>query len=354
MNSKIYIHKKYLTHNVLTIKQRLHTGVKIIAVIKDNAYGHGFDLVAHSLSSYVDWFCVARVEEGVRLRHIGIKQPILVLEIPTIETSVLYPNFNLTATLASLQSIEFLASGTEFHINIDTGMRRLGILPEDISELVHKLTLRTDIKATGIYTHFSKSDDPGNSEVEAQLTMFKEIRASFDSALLTHTANTGAVFHYPELEHQFDAVRPGISLFGYGSGKTLIKDLKPVIEWKTNLVKVDKIKSGQPVSYGGRWEAPKDGYIGVIPVGYGSGIPRSLSNKLKVYVNDQAYSQVGAITMDYSMIFFKNDVFRISDEVTLSSYSYPNLANWSKITNMIIYELLTYINPNIQRQLIKK
>lgn len=354
MNSKIYIHQKHLLHNVLEIKRRLHAGVKIMAVIKDDAYGHGFDLVANSLNAYVDWFCVARVEEGVRLRNLGIEHPILVLEIPTLDTAALYPNFNLTATLASLQSIEFLASGTEFHINIDTGMTRLGILPEEISELNHILSLRTDIKTTGIYTHFTKSDNPGNSEVQAQCTKFKDIRASFDSSLLTHTANTGAIFHYPELELQFDAVRPGISLFGYGPGETLIHELKPIIEWKTKLVQVKKIKSGQPVSYGGNWKAPKDGFIGVIPVGYSSGIPRLLSNKLKVYLDNKAYSQVGAITMDYSMIFLENSIYSNGDDVTLTSYTYPNVATWATISKTIIYELLTGISTTIPRQLIKK
>ena len=95
------------------------------------------------------------------------------------------------------------------------------------------MSVRTDIEATGIYTHFFKSDDPGNPEVLAQLNMFKELRSQFDSQLMTHAANSGAIFHYSHLDVQFDAVRPGVSLFGYGAIEKNINSLKPIIEWNT-------------------------------------------------------------------------------------------------------------------------
>ncbi len=349
MNSTVFIHQKYLLGNISAIKSRLKPKVKTMAVIKDNAYGHGFDGVAKCLEPEIDWFCVARAEEGVRLRKIGITKPILVFEIPNQYTAPLFPTHHLTATIADLESIDILETGTEFHINLDTGMRRLGILAEEVPSLIGKLEARTDITATGIYTHFSKADDPGNHEVEEQLKLFNALRVNFDSSLMTHTANTGAIFHYPKLDLQFDAVRPGVSLFGYGAGSNVINDLNPAIEWKSFLMQVKKVKKGEPVSYGGRWISPDDGFIGVIPVGYSSGIHRVLSSQIHYEIEGKLYPQVGIISMDYSMVFLDNNPFKIGTEVTLLNPEDLNAKVWAEKAGTIPYEITTGINPTIKR-----
>ncbi|MGB0348071.1 MAG: alanine racemase, partial [Balneolaceae bacterium] len=341
MNSTVYIHKKHLLGNISAIKSRLKTSVKSMAVIKDNGYGHGFDGVAKCLEPEVDWFCVARAEEGVRMRDIGIQKPILVFENPNTYTVEYYPKFKLTATVADLNSFELLKSGTEFHINIDTGMRRLGILPNEVPEMIQKIESRKDVLATGIYTHFSKADDPGNSEVEEQLNLFNTLRQKFDSSLMTHTANTGAIFHYPNLDLQFDAVRPGVSLFGYGAGDAIIKELSPVIDWKSYLMQIKPIKKGESVSYGGRWIAPFDGYIGVIPVGYSSGIHRVLSSKIEYEIEGNLYPQVGTISMDYSMVFLGKNQFETGTEITLLNPKELNAKNWADKAGTIPYEITT-------------
>lgn len=352
MNSTIFIHQYRLFENVSAIKNKLQSDAKIMAVIKDNAYGHGFDGIATSLNPIVDWFCVVRTEEGKHLRQIGIKKPILVFEIPNHRTSDLFPKYNLTATVADLQSLDVLASGTKYHINFDTGMHRLGILPYQVSQLLSIMPVRTDIEMTGIYTHFFKSDDPGNSEVQAQLKIFKELRSQFDSELMTHVANSGAIFHYSHLDVQFDAVRPGISLFGYGAGEKKINSLKPIIEWKTFLMQVKPVKKGDSVSYGGRWIAPTDGFIGVIPVGYSSGLRRELSSQLKFEIAGKLYNQVGIISMDYSMVFLNEDNLESGTEVNILNLDTLTARSWAEKAKTISYEITTGINPTIERKFI--
>ncbi len=351
MNSTVFIHKEHLLNNLRAIKARLNPGVKTMSVIKDNAYGHGFDEVALSIKDQTDWFCVARAEEGIRLREIGIQNPILVFEIPNSNTASLYPKFKLTATVADLDSFDLLEAGTEYHVNLDTGMRRLGILPNEVPYLLDKIRLRDDISLTGIYTHFAKADDPGNSEVRQQLELFISLRPQFDPNLMTHTANTGAIFHYPDLDVQFDAVRPGVSLFGYGAGKHAIEALKPVIEWKTFLMQVKQVKKGEPVSYGGRWIAPSDGFIGVVPVGYSSGVLRILSSQIEYEIDGKIYSQVGTISMDYSIVFLKSDEVVVGTEVTLLNTGTLNAMPWAEKAKTIPYEVTTGINPTIPRVL---
>ncbi len=166
MNSTAVIHLSKLDHNLDAIDRRLKPGVQRMAVIKDNAYGHGVVPIAKHISNRVEWFCVARAIEGKQLREAGITNPILVFEAPLIETATMFKDFNLTATLAEIDSLNVLKAGTEYQVNIDTGMHRLGVLPEDVGALSQAISKYPELKCTGIYTHYFKADDPGNPEVK--------------------------------------------------------------------------------------------------------------------------------------------------------------------------------------------
>ena len=317
MNSTVIIHLSKLDRNLDAVDRRLKPGIQRMAVVKDNAYGHGIIPVSNHIKERVEWFCVARATEGKALRDSGIKNPILVFEAPREETAQIYKKYSLTATLAEIDSLNVLEEGTEFHINFDTGMHRLGVLPEHVSELIKSISKFPQLKCTGIYTHFFKADDPNNPEVEIQLKLFKEIRAQFPSEWMTHTANTGGIFHYGDLDLQFDAVRPGVCLYGYGAGSVEVPDLEPILDWKSFLMQVKKVRAGDSASYGAKWVAPMDGYIGIIPAGYSDGIPRVLTNSFKIIVNDKYYDQVGTISMDYSLVFLKNDYYETGTEIYL-------------------------------------
>lgn len=320
-----------------------------MAVVKDNAYGHDLIQTAQRLEPVVDWFCVARVDEGVRLREADIKLPILVFESPSAETASLYADFKLTASLTDASILGLLKDGTEYQINLDTGMRRLGVLPNEVEDVVSKMAKFPGLTCTGIYTHFAKADDPGNPEVDTQLDLFKNLRTKFDSELMTHTANTGAIFHYPELDLQFDAVRPGVSLYGYGAGEEQITDLEPAIEWKSFLMQVKPISKGEAVSYGMRWVAPTDGYIAAVPTGYAAGVSRILSSKIEYSINQTRFEQAGTISMDYSMVFLKDEKFDPGTEITLLGGNAQSAKEWAEKGQTIPYEITTRIHPSIQR-----
>lgn len=350
MNSKVVIHLSKLDRNLNVIKMQLEPGVKTMAVIKDNAYGHGIVEVARHIERKVSWFCVAEAVEGKVLREAGIKIPILVFETPSAETASLYSDHDLTASVSDITVLRILKTGTQYHLNFDTGMHRLGLLPADVEPLKEEMLKFPDLECTGIYTHFYKADDPGNPEVEHQLKIFRKIRKQFPDGLMTHTANTGAIFHYQHLNLQFDAVRPGVCLYGYAAGQIDIPELEPIIEWRSRLMQVRKISEGQPVGYGGRWRMPFDGYLGTIPVGYSDGVFRGLSGKINVEINGRVYHQVGTISMDYMSVFLGETEFEPDTEVFLLRGKDLTAGEWARASETIPYEITTSIKEKVDRE----
>ncbi|RNC85755.1 MAG: alanine racemase [Balneola sp.] len=349
MNSRIVIHLSKLDSNLEAINRRLKPGVKKMAVIKDNAYGHGMVEVAMHIAPKVEWFCVARASEGKLLRDQGITNPILVFEAPTEETAQMYVDFNLTATLSDISVLGLLKNDTKFHINIDTGMHRLGILPDDIQQLKMELKKYPGKKCTGIYTHYYKADDPGNPEVSRQLALFRSIRSEFPSEWMTHTANTGGIFHYRDLDLQFDAVRPGVCLYGYGAGEIDVPDLEPILDFTSFLMQVKKIKKGDSASYGSKWHSSENGYIGIVPTGYSDGIPRILTNKIEFEIEGERFSQVGIISMDYSIVFLRDRKFSSGTTVYLLRQKELSVKAWAKHALTIPYEITTGLKERIPR-----
>lgn len=350
MNSIVTIHLSKLDHNINVIKKQLDPGVRTMAVIKDNAYGHGIVEVAKHIEKKVSWFCVAEAGEGKVLREAGIKIPILVFETPSEATARLYTEYDLTASVSDISVLGILKNGTSYHINFDTGMHRLGMLPNDIEPLKAEMEKYSDLECTGIYTHFYKADDPGNPEVEHQLKIFRKIRKHFPDDLMTHAANTGAIFYYKHLNLQFDAVRPGVCLYGYAAGRKEIHELEPIIEWRSRLMQVRKIAEGQPVGYGGRWRMPFDGFLGTIPVGYSDGVFRILSGKINVEINGRVYHQVGTISMDYMSVFLGEAEIEPGTEVYLLKGKDLTAQEWARESETIPYEITTSIKEKVDRE----
>lgn len=320
-----------------------------MAVVKDEAYGHGMLPVADFLKDKVEWFCTARLEEAVQLRKHGIQNPILVFEIPPEGQEGLFLKHDITASISDLSVFERLKPGTKAHLHFDTGMFRLGMLPEDVTEAKQKMN-NYDLNYTGIYTHFANSDEKAHPRVLNQLEIFRSIRSQFPEKLLTHTANSGAIFYYHDKGVLFDAVRPGVCLYGYAPGADEIADLEPVIEWRSKLVQVKKIRKGDLIGYGSRWEAPKDGWLGVIPVGYADGIFRNLSGEFIVEIGGQLFQQVGTISMDYVMVYLKEQRFKQGETVTILKNGKLSAKEWAKKMGTIPYEITTAISPNVKRE----
>jgi alanine racemase len=320
---------------------------KVIAVVKADAYGHGAVPISRLIENDVDQFAVATVDEGIQLREAGISIPILVFTIPDINQPVVYKHYNLTATISDFRHFEFLEDGTRYQLNFDTGMKRIGFYPGQVEEVINSMQKYRKLKCTGIYSHYATADDPGSEFVQSQLKIFRDIRSRFPDTLPAHMSNTSAVLHY-DLDH-FDMIRPGLGLFGYAAGKVQSENLKPALRWETKAVLVREIKKGVPVSYGGTWTAPADGFIATLPAGYGDGIPRALGNRLRVCIEGELFPVVGSVTMDHCMVFLGNQTIEAGTRVELMGNQSWLANTWAEKAGTITHEILCRLTPRVHR-----
>jgi len=345
-NSYAEIDLQAITKNLQELRRRMSAG-KILSVVKCNAYGHGAVRVARQAEPDVDWFGVAFVDEAVQLRMGGIKKPILVFEVPSARTAAAYQTHGLTATVSDLTHFSVLMDGTKYHLNFDTGMNRLGFSPAQAADVRKMAVANQRLICSGIYSHYSMADDPGSDEVQQQLDAFRKVLKHFGEVPLVHICNTGGAVHY-ELD-EFDMIRTGLVQLGYAAGEVQPGWLNPVLTWKSKVVQVKKIQKGESVSYGGTWTAADDCYIGTIPVGYGDGVPRSLSNRLEVLINGDMYPVVGNVTMDYIMINLGDTKLPADSEVTILGGDAWTAAKWANEAGTNVHEILTGLSDRMAR-----
>ena len=245
LSQYVSIDLRKLDQNVEAIKKCVAAKAQLWPVIKDDAYGHGAIVLAKRLSRVVHGFCVVRPSEGIKLRQAGIKQPILVFEPPSEHSRSMFSSHHLTASVSHSGHIELLEPGCSYHVNIDTGMKRLGAPIDEVPVLLQAINKRKDIQGKGVYTHFYQADDPGSSTVAQQLDIFQRVQSQFPIDWIRHTANSGAIFHYAShLPLSFDAVRPGLCLYGYSAGEQAIESLHPLLSWQSRLVHHQPVKKG--------------------------------------------------------------------------------------------------------------
>jgi len=347
LNSVLYIHLSKLQQNLNVVNSMIGEGVQRMAVVKDDAYGHGMIPLAKFLQDKVEWFCVATIEEAVELREAGITNPVLVFEIPKKGKEHIYAEQNITASISDLSVFERLEPGTDCHLHFDTGMMRLGMLPSEAKKALQMMDQFPRLNYSGLYTHFANADGNASPTVSVQLEQFRNIRSQFPKNLFTHTSNSAGVLYHHE-KGLFDGVRPGISLYGYSPGDE-IDGLQPIAEWRSKLVQVKPIKQGEAVGYGSRWKAPEDGWLGIVPVGYSDGVFRLLSGKIQVEVEGTLYPQAGTISMDYMAVFLGEKKFEYGTEVTILRDGMLSAKKWAELTDTISYEITTAIAPKVKR-----
>jgi len=348
-NATVSVNLATLKQNLQTLKNHVRKDVRIMAVVKADAYGHGAVKVAQALEPLVEAFAVNDIHEGIELREQGIAKPILVFEVPQQETVSQYRVHNLTATVSATHHFELLPNGTSYHLNFDTGMGRLGFAPEQAEHVAALVNNNKELFCTGIYTHFATADNPDSSLVSKQYEQFQTIRSFFDDDLAAHIANTGGTAFY-EMD-QFNMVRLGIGLYGYPPGETKIEGLEPVMRLDSKLVQIKRISADSTVSYGAKWTAPKERNLGVLPVGYDDGLKRSLTGKASVKINGKTYNIVGTITMNYAMVDLGDDEYELGAPVEILGPG-NNAHEWAQKIDTIPYEILTSINPRIPREYI--
>ena len=319
-----------LKHNIEQIKSKLSDNVKLCGIVKANAYGHGVEEIAANLVEQgVDYLAVAFIDEAVELRLCGFEQPILILGNTPKDTAEQVVEYNVTASVYNKETAEILSAEAvkqnkiaKIHIKIDTGMSRIGFLPDrcSVDEIVSVSKLPT-IEIEGIFTHFACSDSDDKAMTLKQFDKFMNIVSELENLgikiPIKHCCNSAAIINYPEMH--LDMVRAGIILYGmYPSDIKYDIDLKPLMNFKTSVINVKTLQAGETISYGATYIVEKAMKVATIAVGYADGYSRLLSNCGRVLVNGQFANIVGRICMDQCMIDVTNvHNISIGDEVIL-------------------------------------
>jgi alanine racemase len=353
------------------------TGRQICVPVKADAYGHGASEIARAaLEAGATCLGTALVSEGAKLRDSGIADPPILLfsqplpcEIPDILHYKLCPlvsDGDFAFELA--RAAEAAGVRLPVHLKIDTGMGRLGCSPEEAPSLAARIEDLSSLELAGTATHLAVSDSADREDMaytEEQLARFvKALDAMRSSGIdpgIVHAANSGGVILHPE--SWFDMVRPGIFLYGYdmtgtakkvsasGASDTGVLRPEPVMELRTRVVLIRKIKKGESVSYGRIWRAPRDTVVAVIPAGYADGFPRLISGKnWEVSIRDRRYPLVGRVCMDQCMVDLgpDSDISRW-EEVSVFGGKAPDAGELAAGIGTIPYEITCNISSRVPR-----
>jgi alanine racemase len=355
-----------LQSNLDAIKRKVAPS-KVMLVVKANAYGHGLVEVSKALAGVSDYIGVAVLEEGVLLRNLGITAPILVLGGIWQEQIPRYLQHDLTLTASSVERLEQIDAiagqmgvKAKVHLKIDTGMERIGIHYYSAHLLQEAALQCSHVEVEGIFSHLANADSRDLSHARLQLERFNDVLRFYERRSLPmpmrHIANSAAVLRLPE--SYLDMVRPGIMLYGvYPSIEAPhTVEVQPALAWKSRVVYFKVVKSGHTVSYGSTWQPNHDVRIVTIPVGYGDGYFRSMSNRAQVIIRGKKYPQVGSICMDQLMVNIERDSAYNGEEVLLLGEAgdekilVEDLSAWA---GTIPYEILTNINTRVPRVYIR-
>lgn len=306
-----------IAYNMEQMHRNIDAKTKMIGVVKTDGYGHGAIPVARMLEAYeyVWGFATATLDEAVLLRKSGIRKPILVLGciFPDQFEEMLEHEIRMTVYQEEqMQELSDLAVQLDrqayFHVKLETGMSRLGFAPTDDSvEAIRRIIDLPHMKAEGIFTHFAKADEADKTYTRQQLTIFHEMTSKLKERGVTfpyeHCSNSAGIIDVREAN--CDLVRAGIAIYGLYPSQEVSKkavELKPALSLISHVEYVKTISAGTSVSYGGTFVAEKEMQIATIPVGYGDGYPRSLSNKAYVLIHGKKAPIIGRVCMDQFMV----------------------------------------------------
>ncbi|MCL2688328.1 MAG: alanine racemase [Chitinispirillia bacterium] len=351
-----------LLHNLAQIRSVLPAGIGQIAVVKDCAYGCGSVQIASVLEKRgsVEFFAVARPQEAFYLRESGINAPVLILGQADDNEICLSVKQNIIFTLNDLSDINHwkkLGVDIRFHLHVDTGMNRMGILPAEISDVIDQLKNASNLHLEGIYTHMASADEINTSTVNNQLNKFTycidQLRSADLSPAHIHYGNSAAFLRFPI--DGCTLVRPGIALYGCNPdpAQDFNVNLKQAASLKSRVVKMKKVAAGEPVSYCGNYITEKETYIATIALGYAHGLPRFLSNAGEVLIGGKRYRIAGNVTMDYIMVDAgPNPEIIIGDDVVAIGQQGEETITADEIAlhgKTIGYEILCNLGTSIDR-----
>ncbi|MBN1448175.1 MAG: alanine racemase [Bacteroidetes bacterium] len=356
-----------LRHNIAQIRSRVGQA-RIMGTVKANAYGHGLLRTAKELLRFgVDELGVAFLEEGIILRRAGVTAPILVLGGIIGNQITHFLEYDLQITASSVYKVRQIdetagAMGcrASVHLKVDTGMGRIGIRHENAHELFAAAIEARNVDLCGVYSHFASSHDADPSFTRLQLERFMDALDYFPThgvpMPVRHIANSGAILQHEDTI--LDMVRPGIMMYGVYPGPEVRKStpLRPALSMKTRVVYFKVVREGASIGYDHTWTAPRQTRVVTLPVGYGDGYPRSLSNRASVLINGRRYPVVGRVSMDQCMVDIGQDSAFNGDEVVLIGRQGAECITVEELAaycDTIPYEILTMINTRVPRKYIR-
>lgn len=354
------INLQALADNFNYIKSRLKTGTKFMGVVKAFAYGSDSLVIATKLEALqVDYLAVAYASEGAVLRDGGITASVLVLHPQTVNFDTIvarclepsiYSPLMLKRFIAFAESIQL--ENYPIHIKINTGMNRIGFAPDDVDTIQALLSQTTSVKVKSIFSHLAASEDFKNRAfAERQIEFFKTTSEKLITHLgyrpLRHTLNTSGILNFPDA--QFDMVRSGIGLYGFGNDAEENKNLRPVATLKTIVSQIHHIKKGESVGYNFGFVAQEDSKTATLPLGHADGISRSYGKgKGFVIINGKKAPMIGNICMDMLMVDVSGIDCEEGDEVLVFG-EHHTAEEFSETINSISYEIITAISQRVKR-----
>ncbi len=347
-----------LAHNYHVLRG-LAPEAKFLGLVKADAYGHGAVPVAKKLETLgADMLAVACLAEAIELRQAGIAIPVLCLGQTPPELAPELLAYGVTQTVGDLETGKALSAAAvkagktlKIHVKLDTGMGRLGFTGPALREEIRALCALPGLEAEGIFTHFANAD--GDEEYTRQqyddfiITINELYHEDGLDFKIYHCAASAAVLNYPYTHHNM--IRPGIALYGYVPDPSVADPgLRPVMTVKSRIALVRDLPAGAKISYGSTATLERDSRIAVLPIGYGDGLHRALSNRLEVLIGDRPCPVLGRICMDMCMVDV-TDTPGVKAGDTAQVYG-PGLTDWAaELAGTIPYELLCQLTPRVPR-----
>lgn len=342
-----------LRHNFAVIKKQAPNS-KIMAVVKSNGYGHGIVPITTALRDLADFFGVAWLGEALKAKDAGITTPIVLLKgFLNSEELLLANELNLEMVIHNFHQIELLEktqlkNQAKAWLKIDTGMSRLGFLPQEAEQAYQRLMANTKVvKPLKIMTHLSDADEPHNPKSATQIELFESIANNFEGA--RSITNSGGTFQWSKA--QANIVRTGITLYGvspYIDKTGLDLELKPVMTLRSKLLAIKHLRKGDQVGYGSTWSCPEDGMpLGIANIGYGDGYPRHVANHTPILVNGIRCGTVGRVSMDMLAIDLRPcPNAQIEDPIILWGKGLP-IEEIAKSANTVPHEIFCRLTQRV-------
>ena len=352
-----------IQHNVNIVSKRIGSADKIIFVLKADGYGAGAVVLAKETYKFgIRHFAVARLEEAVELRKGGIMSNIIVLANPLENSFDHFFGYNIETAVTDKFTLERLIEFTNtqqkrisIHLNLNTGMNRLGVSEDEFHECMALLKNAPFIHLAGVLTHFASADEPENTFTSEQSQRFKEIYKTYKSQyphVVFHAANSAATME--STDYYYDKVRVGITLLGYSANEIDVPhwNIRPSLSLKAKIIQIRDIPKGETIGYSQNYTTKCQLRVATVAIGYADGVHRILSNRGFLLVNGVKCPILGNISMDLITIDVSQANAHMGDDAVvfgISETSEIKLTDLAKQIYSVPYEIITQIHPRVER-----